>query len=101
LIGKTSRDYQVNIGDCEAIVASTADILLECGSTTVTFTNESINANDYLWLFHDPGNPGASSNDPTPTFTYNDFGIYEALLIAEPGAICSDTASVIVSVQPN
>ena len=101
LIGINRRDYQVNIGDCQAIVATTADIALVCGSTTVSFTNESINANDYLWLFNDPGNPGATSANPTPTYTYSDYGIYEALLIAEPGAICADTASIIVSVQPN
>ena len=101
LIGVNRRDYQVNIGDCEAIVAATADIALVCGSKSVSFTNESINANDFLWLFNDPGNPGAMSTDPTPTYTYNDYGIYEALLIAEPGAICADTASIIISVQPN
>lgn len=103
LIGMTSRDYQVNIGDCQAVVAAfaNADGQVTCGTKTVTFENNSINATEYLWLFNDPNNPGASSTEENPVYTFNQFGEYEVELIANPGAICADTTSVLISVQPN
>ena len=100
LIGEYRRDYQVNIGDCEAIVASAASPEIQCGSRTVNFQNESINANDFEWQFNDPGNPGAISTATNATYTFSDWGVYEVWLIAEPGAICADTAVIEVSVQP-
>lgn len=101
LIGEYRRDYQVNIGDCEAIVAGFADPGVTCGSMTVDFTNESINATNFKWLFNDPGNPGAMSTDPNPSYTFSDYGVYEVMMIAEPGASCADTVLLEVSVQPN
>ncbi len=101
LIGVNRRDYQVNIGDCEAIVSAFLEPEIICGSTTVDFVNESINANDFEWFFNDPGNPGAMSTEINPSYTYNDFGEYEVVLVAAPGTICVDTFAATVSVQPN
>ena len=102
LIGLNRRDYQVNIGDCQAVIAAFAnsDGNVTCGSTTVTFENNSINATEYLWTFNDPGNPGATSSAVNPTYTFTDYGVYDVQLIANPGAICADTATLEVSVQP-
>ncbi len=103
LIGVNRRDYQVNIGDCQAVIAAFAnsDGNVTCGGTTVTFENNSINATEYLWTFNDPNNPDATSTEETPTYTFTDYGVYEVELIANPGAICADTATLEVSVQPN
>jgi len=101
LIGVNRRDYQVNIGDCEAIVASFLEPETVCGSLSVDFINESINANDFEWWFNDPGNPGAMSTEVNPSYTYSDYGEYEVALVAAPGSICVDTAFATVSVQPN
>ncbi len=101
LIGVNRRDYQVNIGDCEAIVSAFLEPETICGSLTVDFINESINANDFEWFFNDPGNPGAMSTDVNPSYTYSDYGEYEVVLVAAPGAICVDTFTAVVSVQPN
>lgn len=101
LIGVNRRDYQVNIGDCE-IVTSTffvPDVI--CGTTEVSFTNESLNSTNFEWYFNDPANPGATSTAFEPTYTYDDFGSYEVMLIAEPGDICVDTFIGTVNLVPN
>ncbi len=49
-----------------------------CNPYTVTFTNNSINANQYEWEFGD----GATSTDSVPTYTYNFAGTYDVRLKA-------------------
>ncbi len=101
LIGVKRRDYQVNVGECEIATAAffAPDIL--CDSYEVTFNNQSESADDFLWLFNDPNNPGASSTLFNPTYTYSDTGLYTIILIAEPGTNCSDTFSTQVHILPN
>lgn len=103
MIGEYRRDYQVNVGDCQATVAAfaSADGIVTCGSKTVNFENQSTNANEFLWIFNDPNNPGATSDEFSPTYIFTDWGTYEVTLIAEPGDVCSDTTTVEISVQPN
>ncbi|MCB0522673.1 MAG: T9SS type A sorting domain-containing protein [Lewinellaceae bacterium] len=101
LIGTNRRDYQVNIGDCEVITAAFFAPETICDSYTVSFDNQSQNANDYLWFFNDPANPGASSISANPSYTYSDTGLYEITLVAEPGTLCADTFSAQVHIQPN
>src|SRR5690606_3024734 len=60
----------------------------------VNFTNNSIGAVSYQWLFGDPEN--STSVEENPTFTYNGIGRYEAKLIATNAAGCADTASIFV-----
>ena len=101
LIGVKRRDYQVNVGECSIATAAffAPDIL--CDSYEVGLTNQSESADDFLWLFNDPNNPGASSTLFNPAYTYSDTGLYTITLIAEPGTNCSDTFSTQVQILPN
>lgn len=101
LIGTNRRDYQVNVGDCEAITSSFFAPEVICGTFEVTLDNLSMNANDFLWFFNDPANPGATSTAFEPTYTYSDFGTYTITLISEPGEICADTSSVDITFNPD
>ncbi len=101
IIGSKRRDYQVNIGVCDIATAAffSPDIL--CKSFTVNTQNNSASANDFIWFFNDPNNPGATSNLPNPTYTYSDTGLYNIVLIAEPGTVCADTFSASVNILRN
>lgn len=48
------------------------------------------------WIFNDPGNPGAVSNLPNPTFQFSDSGWFQINLVIffGPGNICSDTLTI-------
>lgn len=70
-----------------------------CEGTTITFDNNSVNSQTYLWDFGQ-GATGDTSTDVNPTFTYNDYGTYTVTLIVEPGAECADTSQVIVEILP-
>jgi gliding motility-associated-like protein len=65
-----------------------------CNGTTITFLDSSYNGTNYLWLFNDPNNPGASATGQNPTYTYGDTGTYTIQLILNPGYACTDTAEV-------
>lgn len=56
------------------------DFEVQCSGSTVQFTNTSSNAFDYVWDFGDPNNPGATSNEESPMYMYQDIGIYEVTL---------------------
>jgi gliding motility-associated-like protein len=100
LISTTRRDFQYNVGLCGQTVAAFAAPELQCGSLSVSFDNQSDNAESFLWQFNDPGNPGATSSFSDPVFTFSDTGSYTILLIANPGTICADTAFQEVRLQP-
>lgn len=91
LISVSRRDYQVNIGDCGAPVASFFAPEVVCDGLTVNFQNLSFNADDFIWYFDWP-NTSPSSSLQNPTWTYPDTGTYTVALIAEPGKVCTDTA---------
>lgn len=69
--------------------AFTAQPTVICNKKTVTFTNSSTNATDYLWDFGD----GASSAQSSPDHTYITPGVYTIRLIAYNNG-CPDTALV-------
>jgi PKD repeat protein len=75
----------VNVISCVAPDAQfqTADASI-CPGTCTDFTNLSINANSYIWLF--PGANPSSSADVNPTvICYNNPGDYDVTLIASDG----------------
>ncbi|MEM9919566.1 MAG: PKD domain-containing protein [Bacteroidota bacterium] len=92
LISTTRRDFQYNVGLCNKTVSSFFAPLIQCDSLTVSFENQSENANSYEWYFNDPGQPGLVSSDPNPTFTFSDTGRYTVMLIADPNTVCVDTS---------
>ena len=60
----------------------------------VTFTNQSTNANGYLWNFGD----GNTSNDANPWNTYTTVGTYTVELIAINGNCPNDTTTITIEV---
>jgi gliding motility-associated-like protein len=101
LIGSKRRDYQVNIGVCDIATAAFFAPEIICESFTVSLQNQSQSADNFIWYFNDPNNPGATSTLPNPTYTYSDSGLYNIVLIAEPGSVCSDTFSAEVHILLN
>lgn len=63
-------------------------------NTPVRFTNASINAVRYLWLFGD----GSTSTQTNPSHQYNASGTYDVSLIAYNQAGCPDTTTIQVQV---
>lgn len=101
LISTTRRDFQYNIGLCGEATSAFSAPEVQCGSLTVNFDNQSTGAGNFLWLFNDPGNPGASSALADPVYTFSDTGTYTVMLIAAPGEVCEDTAFQQVTLRPN
>jgi hypothetical protein len=66
------------------------------GNATVNFANTSTGANSYSWNFGDgsPLETGAS-----PSHTYTTPGIYTVILTSKSAAGCSETATVVITVQ--
>lgn len=75
-----------------------AAFLLNTNGTTVTFQNQSENADTYIWLFGD----GQNSTEESPVHTYSSFGVYEVWMIATNDC-GSDTMIVVIelSTVPN
>lgn len=99
LLSTLRRDYQFNVMVCQSNVLSNPtpqDFQPNtiCNGTTVTFLDSSYNGTNYLWLFNDPNNPGASATGQNPTYTFTDTGTYTIQLILNPGYPCTDTAEV-------
>jgi len=61
----------------------------------VNFTNTSVGATAYNWIFGD----GNTDNTINPNHTYTTPGIYTCTLIASNAGGCSDTASIIITVD--
>ncbi|MEM1319490.1 MAG: PKD domain-containing protein [Bacteroidota bacterium] len=99
LISETRRDFQYNVGICGEAISSFFLPEISCDGLTIDFDNESLNADEYLWIFNDPDNPGATSTLPNPSYTYSDTGTYTITLIAEPGNECVDTFTQTVNLQ--
>ncbi|MFN8152766.1 MAG: PKD domain-containing protein [Bacteroidia bacterium] len=100
-VGYTRRDFQLNVVPCPTlVVAALQNPLISCGSNTVTFQNQSINAGTYSWNFGDPSTTTDVSTATTPSYTYPDTGQYQVTLIAysviDPG--CADTTTGTVSI---
>lgn len=64
---------------------------------TVNFTNNSMNATNYLWTF----GTGDSSTLSDPTYTYMPLGTFTVCLMADNGGNCADTACSTIDVFVN
>jgi gliding motility-associated-like protein len=80
--------HKVNVAN--AIVASfDAVVKLGCDDDTITFTNTSTPAGNYLWQF---GNGTATQAQQPGTQVYFNQGIYTVTLTVSNGGLCVDTA---------
>lgn len=74
-----------------------------CNGLEINFSNLSAHADAYQWVFDvsDPNTGlGPESTSDNPTWTYGDYGTFEAQLIAQPGSACADTTSELIIVLP-
>ena len=69
----------------------------DCNTRKISFTNNSAIANQYRWVFGDPSNPTAGSDQKNPTYTYTQAGTVTVTLIPLLG--CLDTVRLQVPVR--
>lgn len=101
LLSTTNRDFQFNVSLCEpTVVVSVPEQTQFCNGLTFSFTQNSTNAESFLWDFGDPTSDEDWSDEPEPTWTYADTGMYQVTLIANPGWTCADTTTVIYAAYP-
>ena len=99
LLSVNTRDFQFNVALCEqtfnAIIAEPdpADL---CEDLTFQFENLSDPTNDFIWSFGDPTTENDVSTAYNPSYTYPDTGVYNVMLISNPGFFCSDTAFLVL-----
>lgn len=87
-IAQTRRDFQFNIGECGKFSTAaffTYDTI--CNQLDVSFQNQSVEADEFLWNFGD----GKTSNLKEPKHVFPDYGNYSISLIASSKSGCSDT----------
>ncbi len=101
LIGSVRRDFQYNVGLCQQVQSVVAAPSAQCDDLTVNFTNNSTEAEEFIWQFDFLNNPGVSSTDINPSHTYPDTGTYTIRLISEPTKPCADTLLFDVYLQNN
>lgn len=66
-----------------------ADTTRGCTKLKIAFSDSSVFASSWLWVFGD----GTTSNQQNPVHTYNDTGTYTVTLIINPGQTCTDTTT--------
>lgn len=102
--GNTANDVatrNINVQDLPVTSDFIADQTDFCDAPAdVQFTNNSTNAQSYLWDFGD----GTTSTDENPLHTYSDLGAYTVILTADAG-ICGssvkvDSSYIIVGATP-
>jgi gliding motility-associated-like protein len=86
--------FQVNVSD-PVIANFVPNVKLGCIDDTVTFTNTSVGASNYVWNFA----PGAFSIQTNPTHIYQNQGLYNVTLIATGGGNCRDTLTIPVDLR--
>jgi gliding motility-associated-like protein len=101
LINSSNRDFQFNVTLCDPnIIASIPQQTNFCDGLSIQFESESTNASFFHWDFGVEGIDNDTSNVANPFFVYPDQGVYEIMLIANPGWPCADTALSSYSALP-
>lgn len=105
-IGEYRREIQFNVVSCSVAVNAAiggsngpGTDIYNCESYTVQFSNMSTGA-PYFWWDFGTGNPGDTSTQTSPSFTYSDTGVYLITLIANKGYPCADTTTAYLYLYP-
>ncbi|MES2590604.1 MAG: PKD domain-containing protein [Bacteroidota bacterium] len=88
-VNNCSDTASLNVTSLPYPLALISGPLMGCPPLNVSFTNQSINATNYLWNFGD----GTTSVFSTPAHLYSTSGSYAVSLIAYNSAGCSDTTT--------
>ena len=106
LIGQTVRDFLFKVFNCnitmQAILPTQEQLstfVSYCQGLTVQFENNSIGGTNYSWNFGVNNITTDISSNFAPSYTYPSSGIYEAMLVVNPGWSCTDTAYMSVNVN--
>lgn len=93
MTGTTRRDFQYNVRMCRDVpVAQFTAPTLDCEDLTVVFDNQSLLADEYLWIFDYPNPLSPTSTAFEPTHTYTQGGFYNvALIVNDSNEFCFDT----------
>jgi gliding motility-associated-like protein len=101
LLSINMRDFQFNVVTCPPSPVSSVPAQTSfCNGMTVNFQNNSVNGTTYHWDFGDTLIKNDTSNVKTPTWSYAQSGLYNVMLIVNPGTPCADTAYTTFLVFP-
>lgn len=100
LLSTTRRDFQYNVIQCEPYEAVFAAPDTLCDEFTVTFDNQTEDANDFLWHF-EGADTSWSSTERNPEVTFPGPGSYNVELVVEPNSTCEVHFSKDIFVQDN
>lgn len=101
-IGEARKELHISVGNCDIPRAVLPARIINCENFTVLFQNQSTSASitSYAWDFGVKGASNDTSNQPTPSFTYPDTGVYKVKLVTNRNAFCPDSAETFVSIFP-
>jgi len=110
-LGTIRQDIAINVVACTPLL--TADLEAEttdlqnravyqlCNENTLTIQNLSgppESVTDHEWYIDYPDQP-LTSNLETPTFTFDQPGVFYGYLVVNPDSICNDTAFFVVEIS--
>lgn len=99
LIGNSDRDFLFKVVNC--VITLKADITPQiesstfisvCQGFTTVFENQGFGGTNYFWDFGVDGITTDVSTAFEPTYTYPGPGVYEVMLVVNPGWPCTDTS---------
>lgn len=102
VISTMIRDFIFQVFNCNIVLQAILPTQEELASFTglcdgnlnVQFENNSFGAGTYEWDFGVPEITTDVSSEFEPSYSYPDTGYYVAMLIANPGSACTDTAFI-------
>ena len=92
---------QFNCADTAQVQVTVIDVnnqldfshIIQCDGLTVEFTNESLNAFDFVWDFGDPNTQNDTSTLINPSYMYPDTGTYTVTLTLAANVACVTPAT--------
>lgn len=99
-ISEVNRDYPFIVVSCTpAPQAMLPGPVTTCYYDFVQFQHQSVGATSFHWDFGDPAITNDTSNQSNPMWFYANPGTYTVTLVVQPYTACSDTATMVVTVQ--
>lgn len=102
-LSETKRDFQLIVKPCPSYVVAAAQAPYAiCGTTNVSFTNNSTGNNlGFNWYFGDPTTLADTSHVFAPSYTYPSTGNYSVTLVAYVSnkPACNDTVTTSVAIS--